>query len=172
MRPPSPIKNPLDPAEVGQECIRRVSALNDPTAYVLVTHLFTEHWLNQILLKFCPHSDLTDHDVTYAQKLAVAHSVGKLPEKLFQNLRKLNKLRNGIAHKIDFDFTKMDLNYHPTHPDFPLPGYKPSYDPAAQQHHIMNVVKVVFADTYMWLHSHCLKELGFTKNAAIEPKQK
>jgi len=167
MRAPSPIKNPLDPAEVGQECIRRIAALNDPSAFVLATHLFTEHWVNQILIKFRPHGKV---DLTYAQKLAMAYSIGKIPEKLFRNLRKLNKLRNDIAHDLDFDFTKMDLNYHPTLPDFTLSGYKPSYDPATKQHHIMNVVGVIFADTYMWLHSHCVKELGFTKAATIEPK--
>lgn len=151
---------------MGQECVRRIAGLTDPTASILVTHLFTEHWINQILLKFCPNFDLTDYgktELTYSQKLHVAYSVGKLPEKLFQNLKKLNKLRNDVAHRIDFDFTKMDLNYHPTNPDFALPGFKPSYDPATRQHHVMNVVKGVFADTYMWLHGHCVKELGFTK---------
>jgi len=143
--------------------------MTDPTATVLVTHLFTEHWINQILLKFCPRYDLTDFgkaELTYSQKLAIAYGIGKLPENLFQNLKKLNKLRNDIAHRIDFDFTKMDLNYHPTNPGFALPGFKPSYDPGAKQHHVMNVVKGIFADTYMWLHGYCVKELGFTKVAA------
>ncbi|MHB8522631.1 MAG: hypothetical protein ACYDH9_17980 [Limisphaerales bacterium] len=169
MRPPKPIQNAVDPAEVGQECIRRLHSLTDPTAFILLTHLFTEHWINQILLKFCPNFDLTDYgktELTYAQKLVIAFSIGKLPEKLFQNLKKLNALRNAIGHRLDFDFTKMDLNYHSTLPEFALPEYKPSYDPAAKQDHIMNVVGVVFADTYGWLHSHCVKELGFTKEAA------
>ena len=61
----------------------------------------------------------------------------------------------------------MDLNYHPTNPDFALPGFKPSYDPAAQQPHLSNVLGILFADTYMWLHGHCVKELGFTKGAAL-----
>ena len=65
----------------------------------------------------------------------------------------------------------MDLNYHPTLPDFALPGFKPSYDLAAQQHHVMNVVKGVFADTDVWLHGHCVKELGFTKAAATGQKK-
>ncbi len=164
MRQPARIHNRQDPAEVGQECIRRLAAMTDPTASILVTHLFTEHWINQILLKFCPHYDLTAF--TYSKKLAIAYGIGKVPEKLFQNLKKLNKLRNDIAHRLDFDFTKMDLSYHPTNPDFALPGFKPSYDSSAKQHHIMNVVKVVFGDTYMWLHHHCVTELGFTKQAA------
>ena len=155
MLKPKPIQNPKDPAEVGKECIRRIASLTDPTAFILVTHLFTEHWLNQILLEFCPLEDLTDF--TYARKLRVARAIGKLPEKLFQNLQKLNKLRNDIAHQIDFDFTKMDLNYHPTNPDFALPGFKPSYDLTANQHHVLNVVKGVFADTYVWLHTHYLE---------------
>ncbi len=35
----------------------------------------------------------------------------------------------------------------------------------------MNVVKGVFADTYMSLHGHCVKELGFTKAAAAGKKK-
>ena len=148
---------------MGKECIRRIAALADPTATILVTHLFTEHWLNQILQKFCPHEDLTDFN--YSRKLRVAYGIGRIPMKLYENLKKLNKLRNNMAHQLDFDFTTMDLGYHPTNPDFALTGFKPSYDPNAKQHHVMNVTKCVFADTYMWLHGHCVKELGFTKEA-------
>jgi len=175
MRQPQPIKNPQDLGEIGQECIRRISVLTDPAAFILVTHIFTEHLINQILLKFCPQFDLTDHhkiDLTYSQKLAVVFSIEKLPERLFQNLKRLNKLRNDIAHSIDFDFTKMDLNYHTMmHPDFSPHWFKPSYDPAAEQHHVMNVVNVVFVNTYFALHSHCVNELGFKKIPLSAPKK-
>jgi hypothetical protein len=146
MRQPKPIKNPRDPAEIGREYLARCGTMNDPTAIVLSTHLFTEHWINQILLKFCPQFDLTNFGttgLTYSQKLHIAFSIGKLPNTLFQNLKKLNKLRNDIGHKIDFDFTKIDLSYHQTHPAFVLAEYKPAYNPTETQHYILNVVRAV-----------------------------
>jgi hypothetical protein len=149
---------------------RRIAAMTDPMSIVLATHLFTEHWINQILLKFCPHSDLTDF--TYSKKLLIAFSIGKLPDKLFENLKKLNKLRNEIAHRLDFDFTKMDLNYHPTRKEFSVADYKPSYSESAAQHYICNVIRGVFCDTYLWLHDHCVKELGFTGESATKHSKK
>jgi len=170
MEQPIPINNPTDPAEVGKECLRRIATITDPAAAILTTHLFTEHWINQILIKFCPHFDLTDRskiDFSYSQKLHIAYSIGKLPEKLFQNLKKLNKLRNDIAHQLDFDLTKMDLAYHSDEPEpgLAMTDFKPSYESTSGHNYVLNVTKWIFAATYMGLHSHCVKELGFTKDA-------
>ena len=156
---PQPLGDSSDPAKVGQECIRRLRLLRDPVAFVLTLHLFCEHWLNQILLKFCPAEDLTNFQ--YARKLQIVYAIEKIPKMLFENLKELNRLRNKVAHNLDFDFTKMDLNYHPSHPDFKASGYKPSYDPESRQHHIGNVLGIVMADTYGQLHKHCFEVLGF-----------
>src|SRR5438105_5609265 len=51
---PVPLRDSTDPKTIGQELIRRLKAITDPIAFILTLHLFTEHWLNQILLKFCP----------------------------------------------------------------------------------------------------------------------
>lgn len=89
-----------DPLKVGRALFRRLSAITDPLAFIVTVHLFTEHWLNEILLRFCPHEDLTS--LRYADKLRVVKGIGKLPESLSHNLRKLNELRNKVAHKMSW----------------------------------------------------------------------
>ncbi len=173
MRQPTPIKNHRSPKEIFGEFCRRSKATNDPVAVVLTTHLFTEHWLNQILRRFCPNFDLTDYrktELTYAQKLHVIYSLDKLPKELFENLKRLNKLRNNIAHDIDFDLTKMDLNYHPfplIGSEFVVSGFKPSYDPAAKQHHLFNVLGLIAAHTLFWLQDYSINTLGLKNQSLI-----
>jgi len=158
-RPPAPIGKSKDPKVIGQECISRLRYITDPTAFIVTVHLFTEQWLNQILLRFCRHKDLTDY--TYFQKLEICFAIGKLTEDLFFNLKKLNTLRNRLAHKLDFDLTKVELDYRGCQPDFELSQFKPSFHHDAKQHHISNVLAGVMSVTYLLLHQHCITTLGF-----------
>jgi hypothetical protein len=144
--------------------------ITDPIAFVLTVHLFTEQWLNQILLKSCPHKDLTEN--TYSRKLDICFAIGKITEDLFFNLRKLNKLRNSVAHDLNFDLTKMELDYRGCLQDFELTAFRPSFDHKAEQHHISNVLLGVMSVTYMLLHQHCVATLGFTCAAKSAPTSK
>jgi hypothetical protein len=164
LRQPAPLAKTNDPARIGNQMLFRLGQSTDPTAFVLTIHLFCEYWLNLILTKFCPHRDLTKH--SFFTKLEIAFATGKIPKPLFENLQKLNALRNQISHELDFDFTTMNLDYHPTHPLFKAKEYRPSYAADAKQHHIFNVLSVVMADTYWNLHNHCVRELGFKKITA------
>ena len=157
---PLPVGDSNDPKKVFQEFLRRLSRITEPVAYIVTLHVLVEHWLNQILLKFCPNRDLTDY--MFFKKLEITCAIGKIPPNLFHNLQKLNKLRNEVAHDLDYDLTKMDLNYLDSLPDFELSQYKPSYAPNAEQNHIFNVLTGVMSVTYFQLQDHCIKELGFT----------
>lgn len=161
---PQPLKGTSDSKVIIHELFRRLANIPDPIAYIITTHLFTEHWLNQILLKFCPHRDLTTH--RYAVKLDLAYGIGKLSEDLFHNLTNLNRLRNQIAHRLDFDLTQMALDYRGCPPDFEISGYRPTFDPKGEQHHISNVLGVVMTHTFGMLHNHCVKNLGLGKPLA------
>ena len=165
-RPPTQLGDSSDPKIIGQECIGRLRAIFDPTAFVVTLHLFTEHWLNQILLKFCPYGDLTHYN--YYRKLEICHALGKLTEDLFFNLCKLNKLRNQVAHNVDFDLTKMEIDYRGCLPEFELKNYQPSFAWNAEQHHVSNVLVGVLSVTYMLLHQHCISTLGFKRIAQPE----
>jgi hypothetical protein len=159
LRPPRSLAGNTDAATIGRELIWRLNQSSDPTAFVLTIHLFCEYWLNLILQKFCPHHDITKH--RFSVKLDLAYGMGKIPKPLFENIQKLNALRNQIAHKLDFDFTKLDLNYHPSRAGFALAGFKPAYGGDARQHHIFNVLAGIMAETYFQLHRHCWEKLGF-----------
>jgi hypothetical protein len=159
--PPVPVSDSANPKVVGQELIRRLKAITDPIAFIVTLHLFTEHWLNQILLKHCPKHDLKRHN--YFVKLKQAHVLGKLTDDLVHNLTKLNLLRNHVAHRLDYDLTTMDLDYRGCPPDFELRRYRPTFDAAGEQHHISNVLVGVMSQTYMLLHQHCVSTLGFSR---------
>lgn len=166
-RVPSPVAGSSDPKIIADELIKRLNRITDPIASILTLHLFTEHWLNEILLKFCLSHDLTDH--RYSVKLDIAHGMGKLTEDLFYNLTKLNRLRNQVAHNVDFDFAQMDLDYRACPPHFELREFRPTLDPTGAQHHILNVLKGVMAQTYMLLHKHCFDNLGFRRTVTTTP---
>lgn len=158
-RPPAKLGVTADPKQIGNEMVSRLLALNDPTAIVITLHLFTEYWLNEVLRKFCPLRDLTNY--RYFKKLEIAYAMGKLTEDIYHNLKALNSVRNKIAHDIDYDLRTMDLDYKGCQPGWELSAYKPSYDPQSKQHHIRNVIVGIMAVTYVPLHNHCVKELGF-----------
>jgi len=165
-RPPLPIGKSSHPGEVGKELFHRLTQITEPIAFIVTLHCFVEHWLDQILLKCCPNRDLTEY--RFYQKLEIVYGMDKIPANLFQNLLKLAKLRNTVAHQPDYDLTKMDLGYLDCHPLFQTSQYKPSYAPDAKQHHIFNALNAVMAVTYFSLHKHCMEELGF--KAAIIPE--
>lgn len=161
VRASAPLTGSHDPAKIGKELIWRVNQCTDPTSFVLTVHLFCEYWLNLILRKYCSNRDLSRLR-SFALKLDIAFGIGKLPETVFENLQKLNRLRNDIAHNLDFDFTSMDLAYHPAFDDFEPRDYKPAFGAMADQHNIFNVLSVALVGTYFLLHNHCVQELGFT----------
>lgn len=158
---PRHLSDSADSKLMGDELIWRLKGITDPMAYVVTLHLFTEHWLNRILLKFCPNHDLTDH--RYSVKLEIAFALGKVTDDIFHNLTKLNALRNRVAHQLDFDLSQMDLNYRGSLPGFELKDYRPTFDPKGGPHHISNVLIGIMAQTYMLLHNHCVKDLGIGK---------
>jgi hypothetical protein len=168
-RPPLPIGKSNHPGEVGKELFHRLTQITEPIAFIVTLHCFVEHWLDQILLKFCPNRDLTEY--RFYQKLEIVYVINKIPANLFQNLLKLNKLRNAVAHQPDCDLTKMDLGYLDCHPLFQTSQYKPSYAPDAKEHHIFNALNAVMAVTYFALHKHCMEELGFNAESIPEDAQ-
>ena len=156
--PPEPIANQT-PGQVGYELLKRLSWVSEPVAYILTLHLFCEHWLNQILMKYIPNRDVTRYD--FFKKLELAFGMDKIPKGLFINLCKLNELRKEVAHNPNYDLTTMDLAYVDCDPDFEMSKFRPSYHPEPRHNHIYNVLHGVSFVTYHRLHQHCIENLGF-----------
>jgi hypothetical protein len=157
--PPKPIGKSTDPFIISNEFHRRTSGITDPVTFIVTNHLFTEHWLNRILEKFCPRRDLTRYD--YFKKLEIIYCIEKISHDQFHNLCKLNDLRVAVAHKIDYDLTKMDLDYRGCHPTLSLSKSKPSYEPNSGNNYILYILGIVWSVTYAPLHNHCIINLGF-----------
>ena len=69
-------------------------------------HLYVEHLLDAILRMKSPIRKATDNfkdhrTYSFAVKLALVAHLGILPDGLFENLQRLNSLRNEYAHGID-----------------------------------------------------------------------
>lgn len=105
---------------------------------VLKGHLFIEYVLNQIIRKQFQSSAeiLKDpRSYTFSVKLQMIYSTGYLPHYLFSNIRRINRLRNHLAHnltlKLDetrFKFTRSDgteilVKKHGRHPRYPARYY-------------------------------------------------
>lgn len=96
---------------IGNAYLNRLSKIKDPLAQVVTIHLFTEFWLDKILESRCEKPNALPNQINYKQKLDIVHSLVVLPEGLYDNLWKLNKLRNKCAHNLNFDFSNADYNY-------------------------------------------------------------
>ena len=98
---------------LGQKYLDRLQNIEDPAAIVVTTHLFCEHALNRLLeeRKKTPGKFIKDNS-SFVVKLDFCYNMGFISQKVFENLIKLNKLRNDCAHSVDVDYSIIDHNYH------------------------------------------------------------
>lgn len=96
---------------IAQDYLNRLSDVKDPIAQVVTIHLFTEHYLDHMLRSVSKNPDKLPKRMSYKQKLDILNSLISLPEGLYNNICKLNNLRNECAHNLDFDFSNADYNY-------------------------------------------------------------
>jgi len=105
---------------------------------VLKGHLFIEYVLNQIIRKQFKSSGTILKDprsYTFSVKLQMIYSTGYLHPYLFSNIRRINRLRNHLAHNLTLDlnesqfrFTRSDgteilIKKHGKHPRYPARHY-------------------------------------------------
>jgi hypothetical protein len=83
----------------------------DPLNLTLKSHLYIENFLEEILKKKFKNSLLllSNRDFTFALKLDVLHAKNYLDEKLYKDIRLLNRLRNKFAHDLAFDIAAFDM---------------------------------------------------------------
>jgi hypothetical protein len=93
----------------------RLERLDNHLAIVLSIHLFVEHLLGRFLEKrYLIANRVREYRFEYRfrVKLALAFHMGLIERGLFDNLAKLNELRNTYAHKIDVDLAdKLDQGF-------------------------------------------------------------
>jgi hypothetical protein len=92
------------------EFIVRVRVHDDESAIILKGHLLVEYLLDKIIEQKCkaPNKILDDsRTYSFSVKLQLVYSMGLLPDYLYENIVRINRLRNKLAHNLDFE---LDLN--------------------------------------------------------------
>lgn len=102
-----------------EEFISRLKKIGDPSAMIVTIHLFCEHALNELMKvkKRNPGKFITDNS-SFVVKLDLCYNMNLINQELFENLVKLNRLRNKCAHTLNVNFSKIDHNYN----TFDIPG--------------------------------------------------
>lgn len=81
---------------------------------ILKGHLFIEYILNEIIRKRFKSlsSIVNDHRAyTFSVKLQMIYSAGYIPHYLFTNIRRINQLRNHLAHQLTFDLAEDQFKF-------------------------------------------------------------
>ena len=87
----------------------------DEIGLILKGHLLLEFVLNEIIKKRFKDTGeiLRDYRAyTFSVKLQMLYSAGYLPNLLFQNIRRINRLRNHLAHHLKFDLDQSKFKFN------------------------------------------------------------
>ena len=81
----------------------------DDIAVVIRGHILIENILEKILSKYLDLNAFDDRDLTFDFKLKMARSIGLLGD-LYVPIKRLNKIRNEFAHKIETEIKDVDIS--------------------------------------------------------------
>jgi hypothetical protein len=94
--------------------ITRLRHHEDELGLIIKGHLFVEFVINQIILKRCksPKEILKDSRAyPFSVKLQLIYSMGLVPNHIYHNIRKINRIRNELAHNLEIDYKKIDFTF-------------------------------------------------------------
>jgi hypothetical protein len=94
--------------------ISRLRYHADELGLVVQGHLLIEFILNEMIRRGFrkPTNILNDHrSYTFAVKAQILYSAGQLPEHIFRNIRRINLIRNHLAHKLDWNSLVFDYKF-------------------------------------------------------------
>lgn len=83
----------------------------EPALTILRAHLLTEYYMDRIILLKFPRGDKISGDkgLSFRQKVLIIAALDVLPDRAIGALRNLNTVRNRLAHEMDHDVTKADV---------------------------------------------------------------
>lgn len=130
----------------------RLNTIKEPISAVVTIHLYTEYWID-LVIKNKTKTANKFLKWSYASKLDLIYNLELIPEKLYQNLLKLNKLRNACAHNLNYDFKELDFTDYNLDP----------LDNKVRNSELRDVlfqINVIGFVTFAWLNDHARKGLG------------
>jgi hypothetical protein len=104
----------MDSAQLNQALDEHIRSQSDPELLLLKGHLILELCLNEFLLAHIPDPDNLDKlNLTFARKLdlinALGHKLYTLNSAGSEQIRELNRIRNKLAHTLDFSLYEADF---------------------------------------------------------------
>jgi DNA-binding MltR family transcriptional regulator len=89
--------------------------VEDPISNAVTTHLLVEYGLNLLLQEEASSHDEVVEELQSNYPIAKAKLLWKIkviPKELYDNIHKLNKIRNYLTHDLNHDFRNVDLNFY------------------------------------------------------------
>lgn len=83
---------------------------HDGIGRVLKAHLILEHYLTNYLSRCLDIENIDSIRLTFAQKIELLPSTGSAVSVIKLGIKRLNKIRNMLAHRLDVDLEEVDLN--------------------------------------------------------------
>ncbi|NOI28031.1 hypothetical protein [Vibrio coralliilyticus] len=81
----------------------------DAIGRILRAHLFVEHFITECLVSFNPSlGNIKDARLTFSQKLALIEGYSEETKELAKGIKRLNKIRNQLAHNLSGTVTDQD----------------------------------------------------------------
>jgi len=81
----------------------------DSIGRILRAHLFVEHFVNDCLVSFNPNlGNIKQARLTFSQKLSLIENYSEETKELSRGIRRLNKVRNQLAHNLAVTVTDED----------------------------------------------------------------
>ena len=97
--------------DVRVQYVMRVEKKSRDIPTMLIGHLLLEYLMNRIIELKCKSPKKITKDsrnYPFSVKLQIIYSMGLLPDHIFNNITKMNTIRNGLAHNLDFNEKEMD----------------------------------------------------------------
>lgn len=86
---------------------------------ILRSHLYVEHYMTEYLSKANPRlGSLREAKLTFAQKLNLLDSTNPAIARVLPGIKRLNKIRNQLAHNLDASVTNEDAAVFLNEPSF------------------------------------------------------
>jgi hypothetical protein len=83
---------------------------HDGIGRVLKAHLILEHYLTSYLSRCLGIDNIDSIRLTFAQKVELLPSTGSAASVIKLGIKRLNTIRNMLAHRLDVDLEQVDLN--------------------------------------------------------------
>jgi len=131
---------------------------DEPVMHAITTHLYTEYAIDYLLSKLANGSKIQKYN--FSTKLNVAYGCGLIEQGLYDNINKLNKIRNDYAHKLDANFLQLDLEFVDPEGRVKIAEFKNTMSSIPEKDEIVNCLLWVGIVTFGWIHNQIIKDIN------------